>query len=692
MFGDLSFLPAKLQKQLLVVTIVDASESMVENGNIDKVNEAMREVAPQLVAAEWDNNVEILFAPLVFNNGARWVGLSADAGPSRPEKFVWEDVTAEGGSDLASAYDLLASKLTTKEKGGWMDGRRGLRPIIFLISNGNVNPGWEESFNDLGAKGWFIYSIKYAIAVEGASMPVLEKFTWTRETIYDIETLRTNLADLVKVIVLTVSAAVSDVGAAFNTTTLPEGDAEEAEKKKIMDMVDEVMSNSDDDDFFGDFFDSDPVCHSKTVRVESDDIYESCSPCFDSDPVATSAAVSADSDDACESGVLSFDSDPIARSVAVRPPLADDNIFISYGRKDDEELQRQINEAISRAVDDDYWGDDSFLVSTDGESDNEISAEKRKEFSENPVEERSVYPPLGEHISACVGCGSPVADWFIQCPYCRTPVKPQMPGRVYLSRVNFSAVVPKRFLKGEYAMIDITVYEEKFRHIVDNAVAQADTEVREISASPRDVERNTDIRITLSSPDIELEDCDETQTWRGDYLKYYFTVQIPATYAKKQASFTALVYFNGVIATKLKFIVNCTSELEQKLELMREDVLSAFVSYASQDRGDVATIIQGMKKARPDMDVFFDVESLRSGEMWEAALRREIEKRDILYLCWSHNAKASKWVENEWRYALENKGLDAIEPIPLVSPAECPPPDELKSKHFNDTALLYRKV
>ena len=36
-------------------------------------------------------------------------------------------------------------------------------------------------------------------------------------------------------------------------------------------------------------------------------------------------------------------------------------------------------------------------------------------------------------------------------------------------------------------------------------------------------------------------------------------------------------------------------------------------SYASQDRKRVARVIQGMKLARPDMDIFFDVESLRSG-------------------------------------------------------------------------------
>jgi len=99
-----------------------------------------------------------------------------------------------------------------------------------------------------------------------------------------------------------------------------------------------------------------------------------------------------------------------------------------------------------------------------------------------------------------------------------------------------------------------------------------------------------------------------------------------------------------------------------------------------------------MQKARPDMDIFFDVESLRSGDDWESALRREIENRDVLFLCWSSFAKNSEWVEKEWRYALINKGLDFIEPVPLVSPSECPPPDELKSKHFNDRALLYKDM
>lgn len=291
----------------------------------------------------------------------------------------------------------------------------------------------------------------------------------------------------------------------------------------------------------------------------------------------------------------------------------------------------------------------------------------------------------------CESCASEVTEGHKFCPECGALIKKSASSAVSVSQVQFSAVVPKSFVKGEYAMIDIAVYEEEYRAIVDRVIANADNEVREVVAGSHEVAANTMIKIRLSSPDIDVSDCEETQKWQGRHLVFSFPVEIPGNFAKSQILFTATVYFNDLIATKLKFVAKCTSLKEQKLKLTREDVLTAFISYASQDRSRVAAIIQGMKKARPDMDIFFDVESLRSGEYWERALKKEIEDRDILFLCWSNFARKSEWVEKEWRYALANKGIDAIEPIPLVPPAECPPPDELKSKHFNDRALLYNE-
>lgn len=153
--------------------------------------------------------------------------------------------------------------------------------------------------------------------------------------------------------------------------------------------------------------------------------------------------------------------------------------------------------------------------------------------------------------------------------------------------------------------------------------------------------------------------------------------------------FIASVYFNDVLTTKLKFVVTVDGVRETKPQISRKNILSAFISYASQDRSRVATIIQGMKKVRPDLDIFFDVENLRSGEKWADVLRKEIDERDILYLFWSHFARESEWVDMEWRYALERKGIDYIEPVPIEPPDNCPPPKELSGKHFNDRELLY---
>lgn len=257
-----------------------------------------------------------------------------------------------------------------------------------------------------------------------------------------------------------------------------------------------------------------------------------------------------------------------------------------------------------------------------------------------------------------------------------------------ISEVEFSAVAPKKLIKGDYSIINLVVYENEWRHIVDSIVKDMEEPAQETRSGVHNIEENSEIKIVLSSPDLEIEDDTESGVWHGGYLNFSFAVFLPEEYKKRQVLFIASVYVNDLIAAKLKFIVKCFTFFGQKIVISREDIFSAFISYASQDRNRVAAIIQGMKKARPDMDVFFDVESLRSGDDWEKVLHREIEKRDILFLCWSHFARESKWVDAEWRYALEKKGIDFIEPVPIEPPDVCPPPEELNRKHFNDK-LLY---
>lgn len=258
--------------------------------------------------------------------------------------------------------------------------------------------------------------------------------------------------------------------------------------------------------------------------------------------------------------------------------------------------------------------------------------------------------------------------------------------------VQFSAIAANRVVPGKYIPISIVMYEDAFRKSVDDIVLTHGEDVKETKSGYHDVERNSLVRVVLASKDVTIDDAEEVQKWNSKYLNFEFAAKVPKDFIDDQILLTATVYINDLIATKLRLILDCEKKGKHNISVKREDFVSAFVSYASQDRNRVASIIQGMKKARPDMDIFFDIESLRSGQRWEEALKSEIENRDVLFLCWSKYARESKWVDMEWRYALKSKGEDSIEPIPIDSPDICPPPVELQQKHFNDKMLFIIKA
>lgn len=257
-----------------------------------------------------------------------------------------------------------------------------------------------------------------------------------------------------------------------------------------------------------------------------------------------------------------------------------------------------------------------------------------------------------------------------------------------IDSVQFSAIAAGKIERGKYLPVSIAMYEDAFREAVDDIVSNYGKDVKEKKSGYHDVARNSLVRVVLSSSDVLISDDEEVQRWNGKYLIFDFVAKVPKEYAEDQILLIATIYVNDLIATKLKLVVDCENKEKHNISIERQDIFSAFVSYASHDRNRVASIIQGMKKARPDMDIFFDVENLRSGQLWEEALKTEIDNRDILFLCWSKYAKESKWVEKEWRYALESKGENSIEPIPIDSPDVCPPPAELIKKHFNDKLLF----
>jgi hypothetical protein len=145
----------------------------------------------------------------------------------------------------------------------------------------------------------------------------------------------------------------------------------------------------------------------------------------------------------------------------------------------------------------------------------------------------------------------------------------------------------------------------------------------------------------------------------------------------------------GVRVAQVFFTLPVSANLAAEVALAVGTLFkSAFASYASRDRRRVLGRIQGIEKL--GVKVFMDVHDLKPGAAYNQELFDTIDRSDVLYLFWSRRARQSAYVEREWRYGLEKRGIAFIDPVPLVDPRKVPPPAELAGeKHFADWTLAF---
>lgn len=257
--------------------------------------------------------------------------------------------------------------------------------------------------------------------------------------------------------------------------------------------------------------------------------------------------------------------------------------------------------------------------------------------------------------------------------------------------VRFSIITEKSVEKNDIGIIEVAMFTDEFENqVIDSIKKEFSNEILSLYSHYVDVNNNTNVTVQLQSNDIMIEEDNITYKWNGRYLKFSFDYYVPENFKRRRALVKAFIYFNNVIAVTMKFVIDIVQKIVIDEETHRTDIKTAYMSYAREDINEATYILQGIKKARNDLDIFFDIENLRSGDDWQKKLYDELSQRDILFLCWSHYAAASKWVQREVKYVLDNKGTDAIRPIPLERTIYSDLPEELKSLHFNDIELLIR--
>ena len=257
------------------------------------------------------------------------------------------------------------------------------------------------------------------------------------------------------------------------------------------------------------------------------------------------------------------------------------------------------------------------------------------------------------------------------------------------NEATFRAAAPDGVSKGEYFPLNIVMFGEEYRQKAERQLALTAKERTEAEIGTLDVDINSRVAIRVFSPDIEIDDNVCERTWNGKMCSFQYSIYLPEEYDKKSLTLRGRIQINGADESDIILIVKVEKEY-QEIHTEIEKLLSAFVSYSSADRALVAARLQGMLAAtNNEMDIFFDVESLRRGSEWEKEIIKEIKKRKLFYLFWSRNAQKSEYVRKELEWALQYKGEQFIEPVPLEDPEMCAPPESLKHKHFFDRLLNY---
>lgn len=219
MFDDIDGI---VKRQMVLIFVVDTSGSM-QGTKIGAVNTAIREVLPELKDAG-GSDVDLKVACLTFSSGCKWMYST----PIASDSFQWNNVDADGVTDLGSACLELSEKLS---KNGFLKAPSGsVAPAIFLMSDGEPTDDFESGLNLLQQNNWFKHAIKVAVAIgDDANKDVLAKFTGNIEAVITVHT-----PEALKKWIRKVSITSSQIG----SRSQPVNDGQIPSKQET--MIDEI--------------------------------------------------------------------------------------------------------------------------------------------------------------------------------------------------------------------------------------------------------------------------------------------------------------------------------------------------------------------------------------------------------------------------------------------------------------------
>jgi TIR domain len=199
--------------------------------------------------------------------------------------------------------------------------------------------------------------------------------------------------------------------------------------------------------------------------------------------------------------------------------------------------------------------------------------------------------------------------------------------------------------------------------------------------------RNTKVEIRLEVDGAKISNPLQSFLWNGTWNILRFDVKVNDDFDAQVLILKFDVAIEGLPIISIRPEIEVQTQGKAGIVASKESLIelqaptSAFASYSTSDRQEVMSRVRSLQ-IFTGIDVFLDCLSLQPGDEWKPKLEREIRDRDVFWLFWSRNAQKSKWVDWEWRTALNLKTINKIQPHPLEPMEIAPPPKELSDLQF----------
>jgi hypothetical protein len=272
--------------------------------------------------------------------------------------------------------------------------------------------------------------------------------------------------------------------------------------------------------------------------------------------------------------------------------------------------------------------------------------------------------------------------------------------------VRFTAFHPKEATVERWYTLLVYAHIESAAEKVRTDAAKFKEEMGNIpreakGSAPAKLARGTEIAIVPTCDGVTFNPERVTFKWIEDVHRADFRFRASKDLADSAANIVVAIYLGPLIIATIKggllFNTETASTTEPSMmQPMTFNTLATasmyqaeqiFPSYSHDDEEIVVACRNAYKAI--GFEFLRDRDTLRPGQDWNTGLRQMIDKADIFQLFWSKHSSESKFVRQEWEYALQQqqkKGGDFIRPVYWQQPM-IDPPAELSSLHFTYVPL-----